>query len=93
MPVQEVDQNKKKYTGMRLHNCCSRTIRVDFVINLTNRNGAVIHIYNGKSMTKVYYNRPGTIHNVPSTVVNRASINVMCVGIAMNRFEKGPTLG
>ena len=28
---------------------------------LTNRNRRVIHIYNGKSETKVYYDRPGTI--------------------------------
>ena len=28
-------------------------------MHLTNRNGRVIHVYNGKSVTKVYYNRPG----------------------------------
>ena len=29
---------------------------------LTNRNRRFIHIYNGKSVTKVYYDRPGSIY-------------------------------
>ena len=31
------------------------------IMDLTNRNGRVIHVYNGKSVTKVYYDRPGSI--------------------------------
>ena len=31
---------------------------------LTNRNRRVIHTYNGKSVTKLYYDRPGSIVNM-----------------------------
>ena len=38
-----------------------------YTYELTNRNKSVIHIYNGKPVTTVYYDRLGPIHDCMKT--------------------------
>ena len=46
---------------------------------LTNRNMRFIHIYNGKSVTKVYYDRPGFIYNIYYNRFSKLLINCSAI--------------